>query len=468
MAGPVRIPMVERLSFTGQFVVFSLAVLLMGMATIGFWVQSAVEQAVISRTAGVTALYMDSFVGPLVQDLPEQAAFSSAQRSDLDRLITHTPLGSQVVSFKIWSPEGEILYSPNPALIGRRFDPSDDLQRAFSGDVVSKVSGLTDAENEYERANWEELIETYAPIRNEGTGAVLAVSEFYQLPDALQSEIRSAQIRGWTIVSLATLVMYLLLVGMVRRASNTIRLQQADLLTRVDDLRIALDENRLLQGRVSKAAARTTTLNEQFLRRISTDLHDGPAQDVALALLRLEEIAEAMDGNGRGSRDDVERLRATLDSALADIRVITQGLRAPSVDDMPPCQAARRAVTDFERISGETVVAECRGPSTPATSPVNITIYRVVQESLANSYKHAGSASRMVRVTVADTRVEVEVSDDGVGFDTNQASDGATLGLAGMRERVELLGGTFTVASRRGDGTVVMAALPLSPTSADA
>jgi signal transduction histidine kinase len=74
----------------------------------------------------------------------------------------------------------------------------------------------------------------------------------------------------------------------------------------------------------------------------------------------------------------------------------------------------------------------------------------------------------MVRVTVADTRVEVEVSDDGVGFDTNQASDGATLGLAGMRERVELLGGTFTVASRRGDGTVVMAALPLSPTSADA
>jgi len=463
----VRIPVLGRLNFTGQFVVFSLAVLLMGMFTIGFWVQSAVEQAVISRTAGVTALYMDSFVSPLVQDLPEQVELSASQRSDLDRLITRTPLGSQVVSFKIWSPEGEILYSPNSELIGRRFEPGVDLQRAFSGEVVSNVTSLTDAENVYERANWGKLIETYAPIRSEGSGSVFAVSEFYQLPDALESEVRSAQIRGWAIVGVATVAMYLLLVGMVRRASTTIRLQQADLLIRVNDLRNALDENRFLQARVSKAAARTTTLNEQFLRRISTDLHDGPAQDVALALLRIEEIAEVMVGNGYDTRDDVDRLRTALGSALADIRAITQGLTAPSVENLTPCEAARRAVTDFERISGETVMTECQGPSIPALAPVNITIYRVVQESLANSLKHAGAASRMVRVSGTETRVEVDVSDDGPGFDPSEVSDGATLGLAGMRERVELLGGTFTVTSRHGDGTVVEATLPLTPAGVD-
>jgi len=464
----VRIPLFDRFSFTGQFVVFSLAVLLMGMFIIGFWVQSAVEQAVISRTAGVTALYVDSFVSPLVQDLSERVELFAEQRNDLDRLITRTPFGSQVVSFKIWSPEGEILYSTNPELIGHRFGLEGDLRQAFSGEVVSKVSSLTDAENVYERANWERLIETYAPIRGEGSGAVFAVSEFYQLPDALEAEIRSAQIRGWAIVGVATMVMYLLLVGMVRRASTTIRLQQEDLLTRVDDLHNALDENRRLQVRVNRAAARTTTLNEQFLRRISTDLHDGPAQDVALALLRVEGIAEVEDGNGYGRRDDVDRLRTALGSALADIRAIAQGLRTPSVENLPPGEAARRAVTDFERISGKTVVVESHGPSMPASAAVNITIYRVVQESLTNSLKHAGEASRTVRVSVADTVVEVEISDDGPGFDTSQVFDDATLGLAGMRERVELLGGTFAVESRPSGGTVIRANLPLTPTSADA
>jgi len=460
----VRTQVLDRLSFTGQFVVFSLAVLLIGMFTIGLWVQSTVEQVVISRTAGVTSLYMDSFISPLVQDLSDHDELTADQRTDLDRLIARTPLGSQVVSFKIWSAEGDILYSTAPELTGQNFEPEEGLQRAFLGEVVSKLSGLSGEENAYERTRWDKLIETYAPIRSDRTGSVLAVSEFYQLPDALESEIRSAQIRSWAIVGVATMVMYVLLVGMVRRASTTIRQQQADLLTRVSDLRNALDENKVLQARVSKAAARTTTLNEQFLRRISTDLHDGPAQDVALALLR---IGEVMDGNGYGSREDVVRLRTALDSALTDIRAITHGLRAPSVENLDPCEAARRAVRDFERLSGESVVTECRGPSMPTSAPVNITIYRVVQEALNNSFKHAGAASRTVQVTVATTQVDVEVSDDGPGFDANQVSDGSTLGLAGMRERVELLGGTFTVTSRHGDGTVVKADLPLTPTGVD-
>jgi signal transduction histidine kinase len=463
--------MLDRLSFTAQFVVFSLAVLLVGMFTIGFWVQSAVEEAVISRTAGVTALYMDSFVSPLVQGLPEDTALSVDQRADLDRLITGTPLGSQAVAFKIWSPEGEIIYSTNSELIGRRFELSDELRRAFAGEVVSEVSSLASPENKFEQGKWERLIETYAPIRTDGSGAVFAVSEFYQLPDALDAEVHRAQIRGWVIVGTSTTVMYILLVGMVRRASNTIRRQQADLETRVEDLRHAFDENRVLQARVSKAAARTTTLNEQFLRRISTDLHDGPAQDVALALLRIEEIAEMVDGNGQeasqGTSHHVDRLRTALDSALADIRAITQGLRAPSVENLSPFQAAERAITDFERLSGETVGAQCSGSSAPAPTPVNITIYRVVQESLTNSYKHAAAAARGVRVTVADDQVEVEVSDDGHGFDASQISTLATLGLAGMRERVELLGGTFTVTSRLDEGTVVTANLPLTLVSAD-
>ncbi len=457
----MRIPGIDRLTFAGQFLLFGLGILLMGMVTIGLWLQSSVKEAVIDRTAGMAALYVDSLVSPLIQNTQPGGALSSAARAELDRLMESTSLDSQVVTVKIWSPTGEILYSPNPDLIGRTFDVQENLGRALAGEVVSGLSDLSEPENEYERETWDSLIETYAPVRSEGTGSVIAVTEFYQLPDDLTAKIRRAQLEGWFIVGFATLIMYVLLVGMVRRASGTISTQQAELLASVDELQHALDENQILQARVNKAAARTTTLNERFLRRVSADIHDGPAQDVALALLRIEHIAELTEGNGSGTHEDVETLATALSSALTDLRAITHGLRAPSVEGLTPCDAAMRAVSDFGRISGEPVEFACDEEFTPGPTPVNITIYRVVQESLANSFKHAGSASRQVLVTDSGGFVDVEIRDDGVGFDAGVNTGVATLGLVGMRERVELLGGTFSVQSAASEGTIVRARLPL-------
>jgi len=162
-------PMLERLSFTRQFVVLSFAILVVGMATIGIWISSAVEQAVLNRTAGVTALYVDSFVSPVVQDLSDQGELSPTQRADLGGLLTDTPLGEQIVSFKVWSPEGEIIYSPNTELVGQTFAMDGHLLDAFGGEVISEISDLSEDENEYERSKWETLIETYAPLRSAGS-----------------------------------------------------------------------------------------------------------------------------------------------------------------------------------------------------------------------------------------------------------------------------------------------------------
>jgi signal transduction histidine kinase len=125
-------------------------------------------------------------------------------------------------------------------------------------------------------------------------------------------------------------------------------------------------------------------------------------------------------------------------------------------------------VSDFGRISGEPVEFACDEEFALGPTPVNITIYRVVQESLANSFKHAGSASKQVLVTGARGFVDVEIRDDGVGFDAGANTGVATLGLVGMRERVELLGGTFAVESATGEGTIVRARLPLVIEETDA
>jgi len=458
----------DRLTFAGQFLLFGLAILLMGMVTIGLWMQSNVKEAVVDRTAGMAALYVDNFVSPLIQDSSSDGSLSTTATDELDLLVESTSLDPEVVSVKIWSPDGVILYSPNADLIGRAFDVEEELHRAFSGEVVSQLSDLSEPENEYEQELWDSLIETYAPVRSEGTDSVIAVTEFYQLPDDLLARIQKAQLESWLIVGFATLLMYVLLIGMVRRASNTISRQQAELVANVDELQHALDENQNLQSRVNKAAARTTTLNERFLRRVSADIHDGPAQDVALALLRIEHLAEVTDGNGNGAQEDVETMATALTSALTDLRAITHGLTAPSVNGLTPCAAAQRAVSDFHRISGESVEITCDEEYPPSPTPVNITIYRVVQESLANSLKHAGSASRHVRLTNSGEFVDVEIRDDGIGFDAEVSTAVATLGLVGMRERVELLGGTFSVTSAANQGTIVRARLPLVIEGTDA
>lgn len=463
----MRILGIDRFTFAGQFLLFSLGILLIGMVTIGLWMQSNVKRAMIDRTAGMAALYVDSLVSPLIQDTPADGPLSSTARAELDILVETTSLDSELVSVKIWSPTGEILYSPNPDLIGRTFDVHENLVRAFSGEVVSGLSDLSEPENENERLTWDMLIETYAPVRSEGTGSVIAVAEFYQLPDKLIAKIRRAQLQSWIIVGFATLIMYVLLVGMVRRASRTIRRQQAELLASVRELQRALDENQDLHAKVNKAAARTTILNERFLRRVSADIHDGPAQDVAFALLRIEHIAESTEGNGSGTHEDVKSLARALTSALTNLRAITHGLRAPSVEGLTPCDAARRAVSDFGRISGEPVEFTCNEGFALGPVPVNLTIYRVVQESLANSFKHAGSASRQVCVTDSGGFVDIEIRDDGVGFDAGVDTGGATLGLVGMRERVELLGGTFSVQSASSEGTIVRARLPLETEGTD-
>jgi len=455
----VRIPLLDRLSFAQQFLLLSLLILVGGMLVIGLVVQSAIEQGVTRRTAGVTALYVDSFVSPLTQPTAGTGTVTEAQRRELDDLLGRTPLGTQVVAFKIWAPNGEILYSPNPELIGRSFEVDDHLESAFAGDVVTEISDLSEAENEYERESWDRLIETYAPIRAEGTGAVFAVSEFYQLPDPLIREIRDAQIRGWLIVGAATLIMYLLLVGMTLRASNTIRRQRDDLIGNVKALEDILAENRNLQSRVNRAAARTTALNEQFLGRLSADLHDGPAQNVALALLRVDDLA---DPAGNSGTSDVDLMKRALDSALTGIRSITLGLRSPDVEGLSPCRAAQRAVTDFERLTGDRVHVECEEhDDAVGPLPTNITIYRVVQESLANSFKHAGPANRDVTISRGDGSVELEIADDGTGFDLSEASKDTSLGLALMRERVEVLGGRFNVRSDPDRGTTVKATIPV-------
>ena len=271
-----------------RFLLANLIILVIGGLLIGVWVGDLLERGIVDRTASITALYVESFIEPEVDSLATTGTLPADQVRQLDSLLAQTSLGDRIVSLRIWSPEGVVAYSPDPSLMGRSFPVEGGLAEALTGRVVAELSDLQSSENVLERGRFDRLLEMYVPVRQRGSDRIIAVAEFYQQPEALDREVGNARLETWVLVGIAVLVSYLVLHGIVRQASVTIDRQQTALRQQVGELSTLLAQNAALHQRVSAAADRTTTLNERALRRIGADLHDGPAQMLSLALLRLD------------------------------------------------------------------------------------------------------------------------------------------------------------------------------------
>lgn len=437
-----------------QFLVFSLIILILGMLVIGANINRQIEKSVLSQISAVTALYVDSVISPILGDLAD-SVLGEEEALALDQLLKKTALSRQIVSFKLWDRDGVILYSPNQALVGQAFPENSSVQAAFAGEIVSGVSPLDENEHVFEKAGWDHLIETYTPIHGLSTGSIIAVAEFYQTPDQLDSQVDSAQLQSWLIVGLATALMYVLLVGIFSNASRLIESKNQQVLQQVDQLRVLLDQNTALRHRIQRAAGKATALNEQYLRRVASDLHDGPVQDIALAVLRVTRLGEA------GPRD-IAGIQESLDRALIEIRQISAGLNLPELADLTPNEVVQRAVTDYERKAEKKVSFTGRSMPPEAPVPIKITIYRVLQEALMNGFRHAAGENQSVHAEGLVNEIRLEISDRGGGFTYILDEKSRTMGISGMQERVEVLGGTFQLHSELGRGTTIVVSLPLN------
>jgi signal transduction histidine kinase len=260
--------------------------------------------------------------------------------------------------------------------------------------------------------------------------------------------------------------MYLLLSGFVRRASDTITRQQVELGRRVVQLTDLLSQNRELHERVSRAAASVALLNESYLRRVGSELHDGPVQDLGLSLLKLDASIGQLE-NHTGERidpnlvDQLSSAETSLQSALKEMRGIAVGLSLPQLSELSLAETVVRAVRTHERRTGTRVALDLDSLPQEAALPLKITVFRLLQEALNNAFRHANGEGQQVRVRVQDGQLVVEIADSGPGFHPEQASgwDGH-LGITGMRERVESLGGQFVIESEIGRGTRIIAHLP--------
>ncbi|MGI8885625.1 MAG: sensor histidine kinase [Gaiellaceae bacterium] len=209
--------------------------------------------------------------------------------------------------------------------------------------------------------------------------------------------------------------------------------------------------------------------SERRLMRLGFDLHDGPIQDVlALAadvrLLQQQVFPFVLEEYRQQTSGRFDDLTSRLTELDRELRELAHSLETKSVISRPLGEILHREIDTFSERAGVAATLEIRGEADSLSSAQRITVFRAIQEALANIREHAGATSVTVRIRARRSSIEVQILDDGIGFEVERALAKAAqrgrLGLVGIAERVRMVGGTFELESAPGGPTTLKLTLP--------
>ncbi len=254
-------------------------------------------------------------------------------------------------------------------------------------------------------------------------------------------------------------------------------LQDVELLTSIANFMGAALENARIRAEMRDQIDKLTAEVQQAAivqerHRIGREMHDGLAQTLGLLNLQIEMVKiAAKAGNWAAAEDELAQLDSYLRSAYADVREALSDLRRATLQGETFISSLREYVTEFGRRNNLEAVVLMDNGDEPVCLPalVEVHLQRVVQEALTNVRRHAAASRVEVRVDSSPTGWELKVTDDGVGFDVDRpvAAGQGGYGLLTMRERIESVGGSFTVDSKPGAGTQIAITVPCSSRDQD-
>ncbi|WP_298576887.1 cache domain-containing protein [uncultured Luteimonas sp.] len=231
-----------------------------------------------------------------------------------------------------------------------------------------------------------------------------------------------------------------------------------------DEVNLSLQEQRRLREELQSVAQRLLTVQEDERRTLSRELHDDIGQSItAIKLAATSLTDDALADEPAVRREILDEIIAIADQTVLKLRNLSLLLRPPQLDSLGLEAALRGQVALLSRNSALEIRLEVAPLEARLPPDAELACFRIAQEALTNVARHAGATRVEVEVEVEDgdrgPLLVLRVSDDGRGFD---AAHPAGLGLVTMRERATQLGGSVTIASRAGGGTVVRAVLPLA------
>jgi len=357
---------------------------------------------------------------------------------ELDHIVQTRVKRDGIVRVKIWGPDGRIVYSDQPQLVGERFELDGEQREALeSGGVEAEVSDLSRSENEFERTR-SKLLEVYLPI--EGPDGPL-LFEVYQRFASVSASGQRLWLKFAPALLGGLLLLQLVNLPLARSMARRLRRGQEE---REALLHRALD--------ASQAERRT----------IAADLHDGIVQDLVAVSFSL--AAEAQRANGSSGGGPGTALR----DGAAKTRDSVRALRTLLVDIYPPNLHQAGLASALEDLAATYAV---RGltmdvdidPATNTSDADERLLFRCAQEALRNAAKHARAGHAALTLHPEGDRTVMVIHDDGQGFDPAVVGDRPGQGHFGLRMMADLVhdaGGRLDLNSSPGVGTTVRVELP--------
>ncbi|GAB6899693.1 sensor histidine kinase [Kineosporia succinea] len=421
----------------GGVVVLALLVFVGVAAASAITARRAAEREAVNDALAITDVLGESVMQPALTDdlFSTDATTRTTALGRLDTTVRERLLSATIVRVKLWKPDGTIVYADEPQLIGMRFALDDEELEALENPVTkAEISDLSSPENQFERENDRKLLEVYRPVWAPDGQTLLF--ETYSAYDAVTARTGDLT-RGFGGITLTSLLLMLVaqapltwaLVARVRRSQR--------------------DREAYL--------ARAVQASDDERRRIAATLHDGAVQElVGSAFL----VAGAAD---RARAADDRTTAQQLDLAAGSVRSSIGGLRSLLVDIYPPSlrnAGLRSALTDLAApLRAQGVSVEVAVPDDTGLPPEKEElIFRVAQECLRNSMKHADAENVQVTLTGPDDegRTVLEMVDDGVGFDLGSVAGRPEEGHFGFRlvaDQASAAGAELLVRTAPGAGT---------------
>jgi PAS domain S-box-containing protein len=233
--------------------------------------------------------------------------------------------------------------------------------------------------------------------------------------------------------------------------------------TQVGIIAVDVTARRNAEDALRKLSGRLLGIQDQERRRIARELHDSLGQYLA----GLKIAIEMLDSRASGNEPLLAECSDILDKAITETRTLSHLLHPPLLDEAGFASAASWFVTGFSQRSGIPVALDIPSDLPRLPEAVEIALFRVLQESLTNVHRHSQASSAEIKVDADAEQVSIEIQDHGRGVprqimqQIEQEGSKLGVGLAGMRERIHELGGTFEVSSDDKQGTTIRATIPL-------
>ena len=354
------------------------------------------------------------------------------------------------IRINIYNQNGVIIFSTTPNVIGRNESDNPRFNFAINGRIASKLFYHDNLNIFSEDDEYDNLIETYMPIRSSNSSTISGVFEIYTDVSIMIAHAEHARLLTIVGVTVIMFVLYMFQVFIVRRAANVITEQQETLRERSRTLEVL--------------SAQLLNTDENDRKRIAGDLHEDVAQTLSAAKMYLER-AKHMQANS-DTQIDSEPLEKTihiLQDAIRDVRDLAMELRPTTLDEFGIVKTIDWICREFDDDFGNiTLDSRIDVVEDDVPAALKTILYRVIRDGLASIGKQGMATKVLLRVSRHDNNILLCIEDNAIAYHSGHQDRNSeqNIALTTIKERVVLTGGNFKVESNRQGGTIMTAEWP--------